>query len=131
METALQRTIELSDELSQIKKLRDYFWEQLQIIHPTILLNGPSFENRHCGNLNVAFEGINNKELINSLQPFVAASTGSACNSANVVASHVFEAIGISDERANSSIRFSLGRFSDKEQIDEVVERLKEKLSGF
>lgn len=128
LETALQRNIELSEEFEKIKVLRGYFWKQLQTISPTISLNGPGFENRHCGNLSVAFEGVINRELINSLQPFVAASTGSACNSSNVVASHVFEAIGISDERAKSSVRFSLGRFSDKEQIDDVVCRLKEEL---
>lgn len=130
--TGLGMAVKLLDssntENIEIQKLTKYFWENVKNIYPEAIINGPDFSNRHCGNLNICLPGINNKELINSLQPFVAASTGSACNSENVVSSHVLEAIGLTEERAKSSIRFSFGRFSTKEQIDEIIQILQEKI---
>ncbi|KKN25721.1 hypothetical protein LCGC14_0882000, partial [marine sediment metagenome] len=64
-------------------------------------------------------------KLLGNLQPYVAASTGSACNSDMVLISHVLKAIGLTDDQAASSLRISLGRFSDEQQIKQAVASIK------
>ena len=77
---------------------------------------------RHPGNLNIELVGLDAESLLVSLQPKICASTGSACNSGMIQSSYVLRAIGMSEERAASCIRFSLGRFSDEAQVDEAAE---------
>lgn len=86
-----------------------------------ISVNGPSIESRHPGNANIEFKGFNAKEILGSLQPSLAASTGSACTSGFEEPSHVLTAIGLSKEEAESSIRFSLGRNTTREDVQETV----------
>jgi cysteine desulfurase len=87
-------------------------------------INGTEKE-RHPGNLNIAFEGINSTTLLEQLQPYICASTGSACNSDMILLSHVLKGIDLTDEQAMSSVRFSLGRFSNEEQVDQAVKTIK------
>lgn len=75
----------------------------------------------HPGNLNVEFNGINASQLIEVMQPDLAASTGSACNSEMVLPSHVLKALRLTDEAVAGSMRLSVGRFSDESQIDRAV----------
>jgi len=113
-ESAIER------ELLRIK--RDAFLEKLvQAIPVNVVVNGPDATDRHPGNANVRIEGINAQDLLLCLQPSVAASTGSACTSGILEASHVLKAIGLSEDACNSSIRFSLGRFTSEADIDEAV----------
>jgi cysteine desulfurase len=87
-----------------------------------ISLNGPRPEYRHPGNANVRFTGILASDLLGALQPHVAASTGSACTTGTPEPSHVLRAIGLSDEQAEASVRFGLGRFTSDADVDEAVE---------
>ncbi|MBU1105588.1 MAG: aminotransferase class V-fold PLP-dependent enzyme, partial [Candidatus Riflebacteria bacterium] len=118
----------IEEESVRIRNLRDYFHQQAIANGWPITLNGPKSANRHAGNINLCFDGIDNQELLGMLQPKVAASTGSACNSGMPAPSHVLTAIGLSREQANSSIRFSFGRFSTREQIDQIVTAVTEAL---
>jgi cysteine desulfurase len=106
----------------QLARLRDSFLEQLQNLPCKVWVNGPlSPELKHPGNLNVGFEGISAADLLNRLQPALAASTGSACTSGIPEPSHVLRAIGLDDERAASSVRFSLGKETTANDIKEAV----------
>jgi len=85
---------------------------------------------RLCGTLNISFEGIRGEELLMLLDlNGVCVSTGSACNSASNEPSYVLLALGCTPEEANSSIRFSLSHFNTMEEVDYVVDKLKELIS--
>ena len=115
-------------ERSHIKTLRKHFYKCLSNHYPSIQLNGPPLEKRHAGNLNICFPGQDAKDILNRLQPLLAASTGSACTSGIPEPSHVLKAIGLTGEEAESSIRFSLGRFSTLEQVEQAANLIREKL---
>lgn len=95
-----------------------------------VSLNGPANAHRHPGNANIRFNGFNAHDVLNSLQPRLAASTGSACTSGIPELSHVLKAIGLSDDEAASSIRFSLGQDTTDRCIDEAVTLIHEGLTG-
>lgn len=88
-------------------------------------LNGPPLTMRHHGNANILFDGYHNHDIIAALQPIVAASTGSACTSGIPEPSYVLRAIGLTHDEANSSIRFSIGRFTTNEEIDIAINAVK------
>jgi cysteine desulfurase len=73
------------------------------------------------GNLNLTFSGVDSAALMAALKG-VALSSGSACTSAIVEPSHVLRAIGLSDADARASLRFGLGRFNTKAEIDSVID---------
>lgn len=106
---------------SEVNNLSKYFYEQLIASGLDIKLNGPEFSNRHYGNVNIQFKNCSGRDLLSSLQPMIAASTGSACNSFEIKTSYVLDAIGLSEEEANSSVRFSLGLATRKSDIEEAV----------
>jgi cysteine desulfurase len=103
--------------------LSNLFWSNLIEKYPQALLNG-SKNNRHPGNLNIQFPGIDAHSLLQSLQPNVAASTGSACNTGNIEPSYVLKAIGLSENSASSSIRFSFGKQNSNGQIIQAVDQI-------
>lgn len=87
-------------------------------------MNG-ALTNRLPNNLNVYFPGKDALEFLIALdQAGISASTGSACSIRATKPSYVVEALGISDDRADSSIRFTLGGPTTKEEIDETLERI-------
>jgi cysteine desulfurase len=112
---------------SLIFQLKQRLLNNIQAMNVEFNLNGNQTY-CHPGNLNIEFVDVNSTQLLDSLQPDVAASTGSACNSEMVLPSHVLKALGLSDEQATSSIRFSLGRFNDEQQIDLVASLLEQRL---
>ena len=112
----------------ETKKLRDYFYEQLKNSGLNVTLNGPPLENRHVGNLNVAFNGIKALDLLFSVQPLIAASTGSACASGEIEPSHVLMSLGYPIQRAESSVRFSFSKINSFSEIDEAVGLLTRKI---
>ena len=96
-----------------------------------VRVNG-DLERRLAGNLNVGFDGVDGETLLLSLAADVAVSSGSACTSATVEPSYVLRAIGVPDDVAHASLRFTVGRYTTAEEIDlaarrtlEVVEQLR------
>jgi len=87
-----------------------------------IYVNG-SLEQRVPHNLNVSFAFVEGESLIMSLKD-LAVSSGSACTSASLEPSYVLRALGLNDELAHSSLRFSFGRFTTEQEIDHAVEQL-------
>ncbi len=113
-----------SFEREQVRVLRDQLIEHLRLIIPNIYINGSGGDQRHPGNVNVCFKNLDAHEVLGALQPLVAASTGAACTSGIPEFSHVLSAIGLSEDDAKSSIRFSIGRFTSEEDILESIEAL-------
>lgn len=114
----------LQQHIEHSTKLRNYFWEQIEANISGVTLNG-SREKRHPGNLNVSFDYIEGESILLMLDAFgISISTGSACSSKSLVPSHVLESIGISITKMNGTVRFTVGDFTTKEDIDYVVETL-------
>jgi cysteine desulfurase len=112
-------------ELPQVQGLRDRFWEVLKwIFGERITLNGHP-ENRLPNTLNVNFVGRVGAELLAKL-PGVAASTGSACHAGSVTLSPVLAAMRVPPEEGMGAVRFSLGRTTTWEELEEVIHVLKE-----
>tara|TARA_Y100000310_G_scaffold341999_1_gene443263 strand:+ start:824 stop:2038 length:1215 start_codon:yes stop_codon:yes gene_type:complete len=92
-------------------------------------LNGPGIDNsenkRLCNNTNFSFERIEGEALGGYLdQHWICSSTGSACSSKSLEASHVLKAIGLSDEQAHGSLRLTLSRFNTEEEIDYALKMI-------
>jgi len=102
-------------ENERIRALRDRLLAGLASI-PEIRVNG-SLEQRIAHNLNVSFQFVEGESLLMGMKG-VAVSSGSACTSASLEPSYVLRALGLSDEVAHSSIRFSIGRFTQPEEVD-------------
>ena len=107
-----------AEEAKRLTALRRRLWAGLEPLGD-VLLNGHP-EERVAGLLNVSFAGVEGESLLYSL-PQLAVSTGSACTSASQEASYVLRALGRSDQLAQSSLRFSLGRFSTEAEVDFAV----------
>lgn len=101
----------------QLRKKSLFFLNQLELLPFPILLNGPTHDARHPGNINISFVGYSASDILNTLQPNVAASTGSACSSGTLESSYVLKAIGLSPEQVAGSIRFSLGYETSEKDI--------------
>jgi len=111
--------------LKKVKVLRDYFWKRLQTEIPEVKLNG-SLKHRTENNLNVRFGRIEGEAILMDLSSQgICVSTGSACSAHNLKSSSVLSAIGLADHDLNSNIRFSLGRFNTKKELDYAVSALK------
>ncbi|MDA7950570.1 MAG: cysteine desulfurase [Pirellulaceae bacterium] len=136
----LAKALELSlqkreDEERRLFQLRKRLFEGFQREIPNVILNGPSLDDpakRLAGNLNCQFVGVEGQSLMMSMRE-LAVSSGSACTAANPEPSHVLRALGIADDHVRSSLRFGLGRFTTKDEVDrtivmvaETVERLRQ-----
>lgn len=117
-EAAVLAQQEMADEIERISQLRDALWQGLESFGG-VYLNGHE-EQRSAGHLNVSFDGVDGEILLASLAK-VAVSSGSACTSASVEPSYVLKAIGRSDELAHAGLRFSVGRFTTREEIDATI----------
>jgi len=109
-------------ELERIRSLRDRLWEGLRTLD-AVHLNGEG-ANRIGGILNVSFEGVEGESLVTALSS-LAVSTSAACNSASDEPSYVLRALGRSTLLAESSLRFSLGRFTTADEIERAIEMVK------
>jgi cysteine desulfurase len=94
-----------------------------------IFINGSS-KHRLFNVTNIHFQNIRSEKLINKL-PNIAVAMGSACNSAIAVPSHVLKAMGLTDDEAYNSIRFSLGKYTTEKEIIEVIETLNKVIKEF
>ena len=111
--------------LKKVKALRDYLLSSIKKEIPEIKING-SLTQRVPANLNVMFGYVEGEAILIDLsQKGIYVSTGSACSATNLKASYVLSAIGLEKHFLNSNIRFSLGRFNTKAEIDYTVRCLK------
>jgi len=110
---------EMDLENKRIKILRDNLWLGIKDL-PEVALNGDLID-RVPHNLNVSFGNINGEALFAKLNN-LAVSASAACAVASVTPSHVLKALGLKNEFIQSSIRFSLGRFTTQEEIDYTVQ---------
>lgn len=113
----LFNTEKARDDREQVRTRRDLFVQLLQAQNFSVILNGPAGMKRHPGNANLRFDGLSGHELLATLQPHIAASMGSACSSGIPESSYVLRGIGLSDEQASASIRFSIGKNTSEEDI--------------
>ncbi len=112
---------------NEVKLLTDYFYSQLkEKFGERIQLNGHP-ENKLPNTLNISFLGLNGHEVLGKLNN-VLASTGSACHSGNTSISPVLKAMGVSEEVGHGAVRFSLGRYTTKEEIDFVIDEINKNL---
>ncbi|PQA49389.1 IscS subfamily cysteine desulfurase [Amnimonas aquatica] len=109
---------EMHAEQDRLRALRDQLWTGLQGLEQ-VFVNG-DFTQRIAGNLNVSFNFVEGESLIMALKD-LAVSSGSACTSASLEPSYVLRALGLSDEMAHSSIRFTLGRFTTEADVQYVI----------
>lgn len=115
---------EMDAEAIRLKKLRDQLLDALLQFDCASLNGSVEFLLPHVANVSFNFNGSN--QLINKLNKQIAVSSGSACTSASTEPSYVLKAIGISDELAAGSIRFSLGRFTTEENIKDAIGYIRE-----
>jgi cysteine desulfurase len=108
----------------KVSQLRDYFETEILKRIPRAYLNG-SPSGRIPNTTNIRFEHVESEGMVINLDlAGVACSTGSACASGSIEPSHVLTALGLSPELAFGSIRFSLSKYSTREEVDCVLELL-------
>ena len=112
----------MAAENERIRTLQQRLRSQLQDI-PEVLVNG-HLTQRVPHNLNISFTFVEGESLLMGIKG-VAVSSGSACTSASLEPSYVLRALGLSDEVAHSSIRFSIGRFTTEAEIDAAAARVR------
>lgn len=110
-------------EQQRLRTLRDRLWNGLQDLEE-VYLNGHPTQNV-ANYLNVSFNFVEGESLMMALKD-VAVSSGSACTSATLEPSYVLRALGLSDELAHSSIRFSFGKYTTEADIDYVIQITKQ-----
>ena len=117
---------QMNNHMAKLKELRNYIIKQVEKDIPNAKLNG-SRENRLPGNANFSFKNADSQELLFKLDSKgICVSSGSACSSGNSNPSHVLIAIGLPQELAQGTIRFTFGEDNTKEDIDYLLENLKE-----
>ncbi|MDR5813739.1 MULTISPECIES: IscS subfamily cysteine desulfurase [unclassified Caballeronia] len=117
---------EMATENERIRMLRDRLLKGLQDMEE-VYVNG-DMEQRVPHNLNISFNFVEGESLIMAVKD-VAVSSGSACTSASLEPSYVLRALGRNDELAHSSIRFTVGRFTTEQDVDYVINLLKNKIA--
>ncbi len=114
-----------ANHVEHCSNLRDYFKDRILSEIPDTYVNG-TMDGRHPGNLNITFKYIEGESILLLLNQYgISVSTGSACSSTSLEPSHVLSALGIPVEMIHGTVRFTVGDFTTKEDIDYVVEHLK------
>ncbi len=117
--------LERDKYIKEVKSLRDYFWQELKKNISDIKVNG-CLRNRVPSNLNVMFYSIEGEAILIDLsRQGVYVSTGSACSATDLKGSYVLKSIGLDKNYLNSNIRFSLGKYNTKKEIDYTIKCLK------
>jgi cysteine desulfurase len=111
---------EMAAETARLTAMRDKLLNGITSACEEVYLNGHRTE-RTPTNLNLSFAYVEGESLMMGFSD-VAVSSGSACTSASLEPSYVLKSLGVGDDLAHSSIRFSLGRFNTEEEIDRVIE---------
>lgn len=121
-EAARIATEEMAAEVPKIAALRDRLENRIRQGLPDAVINGDP-EHRLPTLTNISFPYVEGESLIMGVKE-LAVSSGSACTSASLEPSYVLKALGLGDELAHSSIRFSLGRFTTEEEVDFAADRI-------
>jgi cysteine desulfurase len=113
---------EMLDEMSRLEKLRNKLVKELLKIENTNINGEYSFLLPQT--INISFGSSDSEVLLTKFNKDIAISSGSACTSATLEPSYVLRAMGLSDERASSALRFSLGRFTTEAEIDSTIKKM-------
>lgn len=116
----------MQEHIDHCSQLRNYLIDRVTKEIPDTFVNG-TMKYRHPGNANITFKYIEGESILLLLDyKGIAVSTGSACSSKSLEPSHVLTALGVPVEMIHGTVRFTVGDFTTKEDIDYVVESLKE-----
>ncbi|MCC8399949.1 IscS subfamily cysteine desulfurase [Rickettsia endosymbiont of Oedothorax gibbosus] len=118
---------EMSQDAKRVEELFDRFYNNITKQIADVYLNG-DMHKRYKGNLNLSFAYVEGESMILAIKD-LAVSSGSACTSSSLEPSYVLRAMGVDEEMAHTSIRFGIGRFTTKEEIDYAVELIKSKIN--
>lgn len=114
-----------SDEVSRLSALQHEAFRRLEAELPGVIVNG-SRKSRLPNNIHVTLPGFDNERLLVQLeQAGILAAAGSACSASDEEPSHVLRAMGLGDEAARNSLRFTMGRGTTHESIDQLVSTLR------
>jgi cysteine desulfurase len=116
---------EMQEDAARLSKLRDKLEHALTSMLEEAYVNG-SKEHRMPHVTNISFKHVEGEGLMMTFNQNIAVSSGSACTSASLEPSYVLVALGLGDDLAHSSLRFSLGRFTTEEDIDETIAKVAE-----
>ena len=116
---------EMHQDAERLSKLRDKLQHELTSILEESYVNGDQ-EHRMPHVTNISFKHVEGEGLMMTFNQNIAVSSGSACTSASLEPSYVLVALGLGDDLAHSSLRFSLGRFTTEEDIDETIAKVAE-----
>lgn len=114
---------EMDQDAARLSKLRDKLEASFKEMEE-VYVNG-SVENRMPHVANISFKHVEGEGLMMTFNQNVALSSGSACTSASLEPSYVLIALGLGDDLAHSSLRFSLGRFTTEEEVDYAIDAIK------
>lgn len=112
----------MTDEVAKLRRQRDRLWDGIRAELDEIYLNGHPTE-RLPNNLNVSFAFVEGESLMMGMKE-LAVSSGSACTSASLEPSYVLKSIGVGEDLAHTSIRFSVGRFTTDEEVDFAIRKV-------
>lgn len=115
--------LEMHSDAERLSKLRDKLERELTSRLEECYING-NVNHRMPHVTNISFKHVEGEGLMMTFNQNIAVSSGSACTSASLEPSYVLVALGLGDDLAHSSIRFSLGRFTTEEEVDFAVEKL-------
>lgn len=116
----------LSDRSSRMCELRDYLESSVTSMIPHVRINGDP-DCRVPNISNMSFDGVDGESLLIAMDlKGIAVSTGSACASGSLEPSHVLQALGLSREQLRGSLRFSLGAYTTRDELDYAVSVLSE-----
>lgn len=114
---------QMAEDAARLSKLRDRLETTLRNNLEEVYINGNT-ANRMPHVTNLSFKHVEGEGLMMTFNQEIGVSSGSACTSASLEPSYVLMALGLGDDLAHSSIRFSLGRFTTEEEIDLAIEAL-------
>jgi cysteine desulfurase len=116
---------QMKEDIQRISKLKDRLVAGFSDMEE-VVING-DLHQRYPGIMNISYNYVEGESLMMAISD-IAVSSGSACTSASLEPSYVLRALGLSDELAHSSIRFSIGRFTTEEDIDRAIELVRSKV---
>jgi cysteine desulfurase len=116
---------QMKEDIQRITKLKDRLVAGFSDMEE-VVING-DLHQRYPGIMNISYNYVEGESLMMAISD-IAVSSGSACTSASLEPSYVLRALGLSDELAHSSIRFSIGRFTTEEDIDRAIDLVRSKV---